>query len=719
MAKCSQLKRIPQFMFCVAKLICAACESPAGEDIWERCGQMADENDRRPPEMRSHEGPWYDKAAGDLSEKMGDTPESMRWAKKLTGPENPLNAPAWITEGVDHMRTGWKTGDYPRMGFGALETGAGALPFAGGAASVFQRLARQSAARRAAEAAKGPWGNPEYHDRWLNEQPPQLVRNPINATVEKAREIDAFNNEGLPHNGFGGPLTDAQKAENFAKTQQLDQRRRNYDEFAGQPYAYGRDLHNSRPVQQRPMTTEELRSQYRKMLDDADALMRREKQADVQYDPMDGNWYGVEGKEAKKGNRVWYPDDPLDTYADAQRQRQHYYGSYTPDIPTPEKALADRLTEFGGNNEHNPYLMQQADALADRVGGINAQQKPHWDRISREQDAWNKVLFGGRYVGEDGIQYHKDVDKFMRDAQQAGRPYNVPKGHDPEMDIQEFKQLLALDPRARHVADNPQLAKQIYDDFWKEEYKALAEGRPTNHDLYMHQQKMKERQAIREMGLDPDKSTPEEIKAAWDERLAELRGDITEQKKRLGLIPNDDKFLDAVFPEHADRIRALGANAFKYGPPTAVGAYAANKVLNWPEAQRINPTDSRPITPAPERDPAAPRAAPIKHDAIGLPSETGPDDYLKYAVQKGYDKADSDDTWAKFRMGVHGGFGLPTAALMPGWPAKIGSALFNTWMLGSAIKDKQKAQSDMETYDAQKKGYVDQLPNLKRDEYLD
>lgn len=460
---------------------------------------MADRDDEADgrPSLRPYDEPWYRRLPNDAASFLYGDNATMRQAegmRTLMGPHSLFNLPGLAHEGVDISREGLARGDYPSAAFGALQTGLAVTPFGSfakqAATAPFRAYLESQAAKHAAEAMKGPWGNPGMLEKQLDQ--PQMPRNEISLPFHRD-QIEAYQKQGIPHSPFSsGPLTDEQKAENFAYTQKLDQLRNGYADVSPDS-TYGMDLAARDAKAQRmvPMSPDLLRKEYDDLIDRSKTLMQREKQTDLQYDPIEGTWVGVEGNTKPDYNRPWYRgenEELAPNYMKYRRRRNAHidWG------PTPEEGMAEDLRTFAGNNEHNPKLMQQADALADQVSGINARQAPHWDRLQRERDAWNKVIFGPDSLTSERrrIGYYHDVDRFQKEGEAMGRPYVVPRGHDPAMEIDELNKLLKMDPRARGVADNPELAQQIYDDFWRHERELRNKGLPTNHDLYLEHMKI-------------------------------------------------------------------------------------------------------------------------------------------------------------------------------------------------------------------------------------
>lgn len=132
-------------------------------------------------EARAYEFPWYRRLGHELTDWWyGPDANAQQGAKvqHLVGPENPFNIPGQISEGVDRFNEGYRRGDVGQMGHGAVEAGFAMLPPALGASRLTGRIAEGALAKReaahAAEAAKGPWGNPKMIDEVANRpQPPR------------------------------------------------------------------------------------------------------------------------------------------------------------------------------------------------------------------------------------------------------------------------------------------------------------------------------------------------------------------------------------------------------------------------------------------------------------------------------------------------------------------------------------------------------------------
>jgi len=86
-------------------------------------------------ELRSYEFPWYDRLSHGLADWWyGDkaTAPETQWVKKLTGPENPFNIPAQVSEGQNVAQEGLNAQSLPMFGAGMLESAValGMLPAA-------------------------------------------------------------------------------------------------------------------------------------------------------------------------------------------------------------------------------------------------------------------------------------------------------------------------------------------------------------------------------------------------------------------------------------------------------------------------------------------------------------------------------------------------------------------------------------------------------------
>lgn len=119
---------------------------------------MADENDRKYPELRAYEFPWYRRLGHSLTDYLygeNATAAQNDWVQKFTGPENPFNLPAQAAHGVDMAKEGYRTGDPAKAALGAAETGLAVFPFAAGTARGVMGQVERMGADRAARAARG------------------------------------------------------------------------------------------------------------------------------------------------------------------------------------------------------------------------------------------------------------------------------------------------------------------------------------------------------------------------------------------------------------------------------------------------------------------------------------------------------------------------------------------------------------------------------------
>lgn len=83
-------------------------------------------------EMRSHQPAWYDSITNALTDMIyGENANTKNRAtvSQFTGPENPFNVPANVTDGYGRLSSGLSNGDYRSAGLGALQMGA-AFPLA-------------------------------------------------------------------------------------------------------------------------------------------------------------------------------------------------------------------------------------------------------------------------------------------------------------------------------------------------------------------------------------------------------------------------------------------------------------------------------------------------------------------------------------------------------------------------------------------------------------
>ncbi len=158
-----------------------------------------------------------------------------------------MTPPLMAYEGGKYMGEGYQQGDWPRAIAGAIGTGLAVVPGMAAlrGASAVKRAGAVDEVLGAADAKLGPWGNPELLPKMLDAAP-QAPRHPEN--LQKARqEIIDYMNQGAPHSVLGPDRTlrtlspEESEANNLYR-EKAYQLRNQYDDVAGDKYAFGRDL---------------------------------------------------------------------------------------------------------------------------------------------------------------------------------------------------------------------------------------------------------------------------------------------------------------------------------------------------------------------------------------------------------------------------------------------------------------------------------------------
>ncbi len=624
---------------------------------------MADE--KKQPELRPYEFPWYRRAGHALTDMIygeNATPQQGEWVQKFTGPENPFNFPAQITHGSENVMQGYRSGDPLLMGAGALEAGlASVIPAYAGfsvAAAPFRAAARQRAARDAAEAAKGPWGNPGMFEEHLDR--PQAPRHELNQpknTPKRQRSYKEMNSE-------------YEDLENEAKNFMMPGR--------GEPPTLG----------------------------------------DVSMGP-DGQFYGtLEPRSRSDGNRWWYPRE-FENYDRAKNAWESYsrYGGYYPGSKAPQQpieGLADDVVRFGRNNENIPGVYEQAEALAQRLRGIDAAQAPEREALRKQFNNWdnstgfgyNRQLFKDVEKANPGLEpnrigdYTRHGHRYLDDARKftKGDDHYIGDGNDHNALRRILVNEFGADP------NDPASIEKAYQAFWAQERARRAAGQRTIHDEEMIRDQVEQDNWYRQRY--GSGYTKDEYEDMAMEDINAIKQRIAEQKKRLGIGDGGlGDFGDRM--ERSPRMRGIADSVFRYGPAAATGAGIA---------YGLGIGERSP----PEEDTSSHFAAPkgLQQSSTPIGPAVPDSDYLRYATQKGIDDAEGDKLSGTFRAAGHGIVGIPTTMMMPGW-WKLPMGAFQAFSALGGLADRRKAEDRRQTFEAQKKGYVDRLPELDPDTFVD
>lgn len=421
--------------------------------------------------------------AGDLARTVGH-PDPGSFAGRTEGLAG-LLPPVMAYQGGHHAAQGYAQGDVGKGALGALELGLAGLPVVSGVRQMARKIGETRAEAQAADAAKGPWGNPEMLDDLLNR--PQTPRHELNAPRDA----------GL----LAGP-----------------QRR----------------------------SSEQLNNEYQALIDEGRAFVRPQMKdnrgEEISYNPLTGQYSGYESIPVKDGHRWNHSPTPDEAYQQAFNARRSYHSENIG--PTPAQALAADIRRHGANNEHVPGFYDKADALAQRLEMIEARQRPMYEANLRDHDNLSAVTGFYDKGGKDPFhpEYEGQGHRYLEDARKFGQQ-RVDMGKDAEsfhsLENDELQRILTHDFGA-DLRDKPSI-EQAYNAFWADENARRAAGQMTRHEESARQLKWSNADfARRHWGLDPDKPEdaariPEVRKQFFDA----LRGDVAQARDRaLGTGPS-------------------------------------------------------------------------------------------------------------------------------------------------------------------------------------